>query len=494
MASDQRDRNFDKAIARYLRSATPSAGAANSAAGARSHRDSCPDAETLAAYHERSLLPSEMNSWKKHIVGCALCQEILAHLEATDAIPLPSAQEVEAFSRTKSQPVAATPVQPAAAASPGRVRSLRLVAGTRWRWLVPAGAIAAGLLVWISLHENQPPALPAANEIKIAKNQEPPASPPSVGTGSQALESRPQLAPPKSDETSDKIIASRRIPPAETLKQIQPYAHAGKVASPRTPAKSEGKLQKDAERDATADELLSEKRADLDVKSVHGAMRQREREEAQAQTQALTQSDAANAQLQNQANANMPRVAGPAPLNQVANARKPEAAPAAAPRDQAASAKKLKAAPAPTPPPAPASGGVAGFSAGAASEMVMVVSDPTRIYAPGAASVWHAGNAGLIEFSPDGGHSWSRQRSGVIVDLLTGSAPSEKVCWIVGRVGAILLTTDGGAHWKLISSPLKDDLGGIQATDDLHALIWNVQNKKRFSTSDGGLSWERVAP
>jgi hypothetical protein len=469
MASDQRDRNFDKAIARYLRSATPSAGAANSAAGARSHRDSCPDAETLAAYHERSLLPSEMNSWKKHIVGCALCQEILAHLEATDAIPLPSAQEVEAFSRTKSQPVAATPVQPAAAASPGRVRSLRLVAGTRWRWLVPAGAIAAGLLVWISLHE-KPPALPAADEIKIAKNQEPPASLPPAAAGSAALESRPQLTSPKAPEAFDKTASSRRIAPQEALKQIQPYAYSTKVV-PKLPSKEEGKLQKDTERDAAAD-LFGEKRADLDTKTVDGALRQRE------EVQARAQSDAANAQLQNQANANMAKVAGPAPLNQVS------------------AGKKMKAAPAPAAPQpsAGASGGVADLSVGAASEMVMVISDPTRIYAPGATSAWHAGNAGLIEFSSDGGHSWSRQRSGVIVDLLTGSAPSEKVCWIVGRVGALLLTTDGGAHWKLISSPLKDDLGGIQATDDLHATIWNVQNTKRFFTSDGGLTWERLGP
>jgi len=486
MASDERDRNFDKAIARHLRSAAPSA-------DTRSHRHSCPDAETLAAYHERSLLPVEMNSWKEHIVGCALCQEILAHLETTDTIPLHSAQEAAVFSKVESQSLAAGPARPVAAASPKSVRSLRLVAGTRWRWLVPASAIAAGLLVWISLHE-KPPGLPAANEIKIAKNQEPPASLPPTATGSAALESRPQLTPPKSDEASDKTIASRRITPAETLKQIQPYAHSEKLASPKTPAKAEGKPQKDAERDAAADRIFGEKRADLDTKTVDGALRQRE--EAQSQTQALTQSDAANAQLQNQANANMPRVAGPAPLNQVANARKPEVAPAAAPRDQAASAKKLKAAAAAPPPPAPAavSGGEAGFSAGAASQMVMVVSDPTRIYAPGAASVWHAGNAGLIEFSPDSGRSWSRQRSGVIVDLLTGSAPSEKVCWIVGRVGAILLTTDGGEHWKLISSPLKDDLGGIQATDELHATIWNLQNKKRFSTSDGGLTWERVNP
>ena len=193
MASDERDRNFDKAIARHLRSAAASADAANSAASVRAHRDSCPDAETLAAYHERSLLPAEMNSWKEHIVGCALCQEVLAHLETTDAIPLPSAQQVDAFSKTESQPAAASPSLPVAAAVPARVRSLRLVAGTRWRWLVPASAVAAGLLVWISLHENQPPALPAANEIKIAKNQEPPAAAPMpTGTaGPAAHETRP---------------------------------------------------------------------------------------------------------------------------------------------------------------------------------------------------------------------------------------------------------------------------------------------------------------
>ena len=483
MASDQRDRNFDKAMARHLRFAAPST-------DPRAHGGSCPDAETLAAYHERSLLPAEMNSWKEHIVGCALCQEILAHLETTDAIPLPSAQELDAFSKTESHLAAASPSQPVAAAVPARVRSLRLVAGTRWRWLVPASAIAAGLLVWISLHEN-PPALPAANEIKIAKNQEPPAPLPPTATGSAALESRPQLAAPKSPAMTDEIASAGRDSNAIILKQRPAAGYAAKTV-PRLPsADKEGKPQKDAERGAAAD-LFSEKRADLDAKTTDGALRQREEVQVQAQ------SDAANAQLQNQANSSMPRVAGPAPLNQVANARKSEAAPAAAPIDRMASAKKLKAAPAPAapPPPAPAavSGGVSGLSVGAASEMGMVASDPTRIYAPGSASVWHAGSAGLIEFSPDGGHSWSRQRSGVIVDLLTGSAPSEKVCWIVGRVGAILLTTDGGAHWKLISSPLRDDLGGIQATDELHALIWNAQNKKRFSTSDGGLTWERINP
>jgi photosystem II stability/assembly factor-like uncharacterized protein len=80
----------------------------------------------------------------------------------------------------------------------------------------------------------------------------------------------------------------------------------------------------------------------------------------------------------------------------------------------------------------------------------------------------------------------------VLVDLLTGSAPSDQVCWIVGRVGAILLTTDGGAHWKALHSPLAEDLGGVRATDALHATIWNARATRSFQTSDGGLTWTPV--
>jgi photosystem II stability/assembly factor-like uncharacterized protein len=123
---------------------------------------------------------------------------------------------------------------------------------------------------------------------------------------------------------------------------------------------------------------------------------------------------------------------------------------------------------------------------------IMAVSNPRLIAPPGSNVVWRAGRAGLVEFSRDGGASWSRQTSGVLADLLTGSAPSDKVCWIVGRVGAILLTTDGGAHWALISSPLSEDLGGIRATDAQHATIWNARNTKSFETADGGLTWKPV--
>src|SRR5436853_7738099 len=86
MAPDERDRSFDKALARHLRAESSLQDSANSPSRGFGAAGECPDPETLAAYHERSLLPEEMNSWKEHIVGCGRCQAILAELEATDSI------------------------------------------------------------------------------------------------------------------------------------------------------------------------------------------------------------------------------------------------------------------------------------------------------------------------------------------------------------------------------------------------------------------------
>src|SRR2546428_3277147 len=89
MAPDERDRSFDKALSRHLRSAASPGVSANFPSDLNAPSASCLDSETLAAYHERSLLPKEMNSCKEHIIGCAHCQAILAQLQATDSILLP---------------------------------------------------------------------------------------------------------------------------------------------------------------------------------------------------------------------------------------------------------------------------------------------------------------------------------------------------------------------------------------------------------------------
>ena len=471
MAPEERDRIFDQALARHLRTAGSSQDPANSSSRQSARVGQCPGPETLAAYHERSLLPEEMNSWKEHIVGCANCQTILSQLEATDEIPLHAAVEDKVLTQQESarHVPASSQRQPAVPAIlPKQSRRARILRSARWQWLAPAGALAAGLLVWIALHEKQPLAPPHRNEIQMATKQAPPPPPPSVSRPAQ--ETSPSLSAGRAKpQSATNEFASRRPRASKGAAKTdskQEYLAQTSPPEPLVDKEKERDLRKDAGRAGSVDLLRAQEELDRDGKIAGNA-----RQEA-AETQLQTQ--ASNAQLQNQSNATAPKVPGPAPLGQ-------------------REAKKMKAVPAvPAPPPAQsgAVGGVASsYNDSIALEVARLITNPRLISPPGSKVVWRAGRSGLIEFSKDGGSSWSRQTSGVLVDLLTGSAPSDQVCWIVGHAGAILVTTDGGAHWKVVQSPLAEDLGGVRATDALHATIWSARSMKSFQTSDGGLTW-----
>src|SRR6266567_2771736 len=471
MATDERERNFDQALGRHLRSTAPVVNAASSPAGSASHRGSCPDTETLAAYHECSLLSEEMNSWKEHIVGCSHCQTILGQLEATDQIALQASAQKEILAAKESKPVltARSLATPPAAAAPKKSRRVLLLRGARWQWLAPAGAIAAGLLVWIAFHENQPLPLPRAQEVQVAKQMPSPPMP-ATSTGTPQASPSPRAIPTKPQSATDELSASNSRAASEITKPSEKLDDLARVSPSRPSADKEARLRKDAPPLSTNALPPSEAQVDRDAKT---ASRERQ-ENAAAQLQAQSQS--ANAQSQNQYNSNAPKVPGPAPLGQM-EAKKTKAAtvsPAAPPSAQ----------------PSAAGGAVSTYDSAAALEVTSVISNPHLISAPGSRLLWRAGRAGVIEFSRDNGTSWSRQKSGVHVDLQTGSAPSENVCWIVGRRGSVLLTADGGAHWKLISFPLLDDLGGVRATDAMHATIWNLLNTKSFETTDGGHTWQ----
>jgi len=473
MAPDERDRSFDKALARHLRSSVPAGEAVSTPAVPSSQGGACPDSEALAAYHERSLFPAQLNALKEHIVGCAHCQTILSQLEATDEISLQAAEREEAFTKQPHPVLAAQSLKTARTAAEApqkKSRRVLFIRGARWQWLAPAGAIAAGLLVWIAFHENRPLAPPSLKQVQVATNQAPPPTPPSISTvpqevspSSKAAAKTPQSA---ADEFAGANARSASGSPASRGKQD----YLAQASPARRLADKERDLPKDAGRESSNELPRAEEKQDRDAKTADAAKPESAPAQAQLQTQA------ANVQSQNQSNANSPKAPGPAALGQM-------------------EAKKTKAASAaPAPPPQPGvSGGIASsYNDSASLEVARAITNPRLISPPGSNVMWRAGRSGLIELSGDGGSSWSRQTSGVLVDLLTGSAPSDQVCWIVGRAGAILLTTDGGAHWKLVKSPLAEDLGGVRATDALHATIWNARNTRSFETSDGGLTWTPV--
>jgi hypothetical protein len=471
MAPDERDRSFDKALSRHLRSAASPSVSANLPSGPAAPGASCLDSETLAAYHERSLLPEEMNSCKEHIVGCAHCQAILAQLEATDSILLP-VEEKEVQIMDVATPVAATAIERTAAQTtfPDKASSPRPIRAPRWWWLAPAGALAAGLLVWVARHENQPHLL-EHNEIKMARVQEPPTPAPPAARQAPASSSSDQLAdfsktPAAIGGTaSDKI--SREL---GNLKQQGKLDSQAMVASPKPSAHRESgaRPDKDTALDSFAAASRVENQPNLDAQTaVKGAAE----EKAEAQTQA------ANAPVQNQANA--AQVPSPSPLGQAESTKKPKS-------ESAASLYRAAAPSAPAPPR------VAAFSDSAAMQ-IAALTNSRLIAAPAPDSkiMWRVGQAGVIEFSSDGGASWSRQTSGVSVDLTAGSAPSAKVCWIVGRAGTILLTTDGGEQWSVIHPPVEENLEGVQARDSRHAVVFASKGFEAFETKNGGKTWKR---
>jgi hypothetical protein len=474
MAPDERDRSFDKALTRHLRSAAHAGEAVSTPAVPGSQAGVCPDSETLAAYHERSLFPAQLNSLKEHIIGCAHCQAILSQLEATDEISLQAAEREEAVAKQPEPVLVAQNLEGARAAEAAphkKSRRVLLIRGARWQWLAPAGAIAASLLVWIALHENRSLAPPDLKQVQVATNQAPPPSAPPASRAAPEPSLSPKAAPAKPQSATDELASANARSASGALKSRSKQDYLAQ-ASPSTPlADKERGLRKDAGRESPNELPRAEEKLDRDAKTADAAKLESAPAQAQLQTQA------ANVQSQNQSNANSRKPPGPAPLGQM-------------------EAKKMKAASAEPAPPSPQQGVAGGIASSyddsVSLEVTRAMTNPRLIFPPGSNVIWRAGRSGLIELSKDGGSSWSRQTSGVLADLLTGSAPSDQVCWIVGRAGAILLSTDGGAHWKLIHSPLSEDLGGVRATDALHATIWNARNTRSFETNDGGLTWTPV--
>lgn len=136
-------------------------------------------------------------------------------------------------------------------------------------------------------------------------------------------------------------------------------------------------------------------------------------------------------------------------------------------------------------------GSLSKFSEKAKMRLANSISEVT-IAAPGGTVSWRVGQAGIIEFSPDAGKTWTLQSSGVTSDLLGGSAPTDKVCWIVGRSGTILRTADSGTHWQKVHPPTQDDLRSVFAVDARQATVSPANGT--YQTTDGGTTWNKLAP
>ena len=230
---EDRDQLFEKALARQLRTE-------------RTSESLCLDAETLAAYHEQMLSPEEVAAAKSHIVSCVRCQEILTHLEAT--------QEVSEL--TEADGVTAAEITIAAGASlperPGTVSareaahrsasSEKVVAIPSkkyrlMRWAAPAGAIAAGLLIWLGLRDFRSKTMAPASSVQVAENRQ-------QAPANSARDESKEFALPKGAE---KQKAGARS--ADQLNEVAPSPPArpdpqGSVFDERKDSSTSGKLER----------------------------------------------------------------------------------------------------------------------------------------------------------------------------------------------------------------------------------------------------------
>ncbi|MGB2636760.1 MAG: YCF48-related protein [Candidatus Acidiferrum sp.] len=463
MPIDDREKQFERALAHHLRNASPDS--------------ACPNAEILAAYHERTLSLEEMAHWKEHITGCVRCQECLTLVEQTENLPAEEWQfeDVLQSLRTELHHTSLAdagfkegevlrstiPMVHAAPAS-----SVRSISRPLWRLLLPIGAIAAAVIVWVGVREVRTQHFQQLGSMQVAENRAPlPASP-----------------------------ASKAELQTELKKEQSPAQSLNKEYQAQKPPV------------ALAPVLVSPPRATAPV--ARGTVNQNANSSSLSQRDAIA-ADSLGEAVKKADSQNVPRISAAERSVQASPPRAPQPAPAAASNTATAAQRKdeyLK-----TPPPAASetvqvqseaqqlatSGNASEIAPSERAKMIdlakLAVTNRLYIVAPGEKHAWRVGDGGMIERTTDRGKTWKPQNSGVTAGLTAGSATSDKVCWVIGRGGTLLLTTDGGKHWKLLSSPVKEDLGGIHATDAIHATIWDVPNRKSFETSDGGETWKRAA-
>src|SRR5580692_11565576 len=146
MSEESRNRQREEALARRL-------GEALDEQSSPHGPEPCPDAELIAAYHERELGPEETTACEMHFAACSRCRKILAVLSASDDTPL-AEKEVARLGELVAGaqvPRAMAARLPQEEAPQGETIIIRKRPDWRVRWLAPAIGIAAVFALWFTV-------------------------------------------------------------------------------------------------------------------------------------------------------------------------------------------------------------------------------------------------------------------------------------------------------------------------------------------------------
>jgi hypothetical protein len=320
-----------------------------------------------------------------------------------------------------------------------------------WRWLVPSAALAAGLLIWVTVHERTS----QETEFQLAKSQPEPAP-----------EVSPAAPSPPADSATDKLATNEL--------RVRPAAQSGESAKKDALDRAQSGAR---EQKVPAPSAVPNLTAPSGQVHPNGSVTSQARTEMQSRTLEQFPSQAK-------------QVAGDAVAQPAPSATPPDAVgdtvspvPAAAPETKE---EGVAGKPAVTPEQSQTTR--AGAFASRESANLRASRSPVLVPSPNGTVVWRLSPAGIVEGSVDAGANWNLQKIPVVADFLAGSAPSNKICWIAGRSGTILRTTDGGKHWPKLSSPTTDDITAVFAAGADQAIVTTSTNKS-YKTTDGGTSW-----
>jgi hypothetical protein len=580
MPRDDRDQNFEKALARHLGSSGAVRG--NDATEA----NDCLDAEILAAYHARLLDPEEMALRKAHIASCERCQEILAQLEATDriaveadrdlmldqvildlpessaaeplapetlaseSVPAGASSEPVTESTTELEPapdpatepeleiehepdlVAAsaalpsvelsraaasshvpTPVDAASKTAPKTTpssatitfRPQRSERPKLVRFVALAGALAAGLIFWL-VFRDRPNTVDLAQNHAPAKIELPSQSPAAVPPAENNEHKEKDAASDNSSDRGDAASAQAKnsvSPSAMQQLPLQPRSTADNVTNSLDDAKktidSAKALQEKSRTGAAAGKPVftprDEPSPDNGIYSAR-AVPQKSSDSARRKLDAVIGTSAVGGLT----NASAASGSASAPAAPAANS--PSGIPATPPPARTkmipgvvSDAVTLEAA-SPALQKSASANQPAFISkdespSKTANGRVVAALNPLSVPAPSGTTIWRIGQAGMIQRSTNSGVTWSIQPSGIVTDLIAGSAYSDQVCWLVGRNGTILRTTNGGATWQKLASPSNVDLLSIFSINADSATITDAAGRA-FETTTAGSHWSRT--
>jgi hypothetical protein len=477
MAIDDRERNFEKALGRELR------------AGGTSGLD-CPDAETLAAYHERMLSPEEMAAQKSHIAACPHCQEVLATLEVTEAIP----SGVEDSEQIAAQKTAAAPVS-------ARIAAVREMPKRRiaLRWAVPAGAIAAGLLVWIAISSNRQANMYVKTApVQVAENRES-RDAQLVAPKQQPAEMERSKAPAMADKEANRskselddefgTSVSAGAVAKEKKSVTRGYEHGPRAIQNQMQNQVQNQVQNNGLPDSRS-QVQELKRFDGTLQAGAGSgqvAQNAPREELQTKKPAVPASPPAPSVVGGAAGTGAG--AKPEPnkdaaigaLSQavtvesqssyLANEQKVDA-------DKNAAFLKLK-------------GQMAGLPA-AVNLRDAKAGVPGFVGTPDPQVFWFFAADGIVFRTEDGGRTKKLQKTASGLKFIGGSAPDKKTCWLLAEDGKVARTSNAGKNWTILTTPSNQIFTMITGVDAKNALVTDTAARVSYATSDGGRTWKVV--